>query len=318
MVAFYPRQLAPWPSQSGALTMSWRVISTESICRPCTPTSSAAWMPRDVLRRWNWGSQGASISATWQSTRPVGAWPRETKHGRQSSVVSGGRQWLRFQSYRGSGKSRSTDQGHIRGRLPAHAHIRRHSARAYGFSKHQTKKYTATASLVFSNNQLGQQVAGLPVASSNNQLALQNTNLKLVQLGDMAAKTAGLLGQGLTKERVSEELSVSAQGESNIVNVAATGRTLDVLVAGAALPPNPGELIESHAMEVLLEGVRSAYDLVVIDTPPLTAVTVEDQLGGGAARLDAELLKGGGEMVLDVALAHEQLARDLGVGEGAC
>ena len=27
------------------------------------------------------------------------------------------------------------------------------------------------------------------------------------------------------------------------------GRTLDVLVAGAALPPNPGELIESHAME---------------------------------------------------------------------
>ena len=51
------------------------------------------------------------------------------------------------------------------------------------------------------------------------------------------------------------------------------GRTLDVLVAGAALPPNPGELIESHAMEALLEQVRSTYDLVVIDTPPLTAVS---------------------------------------------
>jgi capsular exopolysaccharide synthesis family protein len=93
---------------------------------------------------------------------------------------------------------------------------------AFGLSNHETKKYTATASLVFNNDQLSQQVAGLPVASSNNQLAQQNTNLKLVQLGDMAAKTAGLLGQGLTKEAVSDALSISAQGESNIVNVAAT------------------------------------------------------------------------------------------------
>jgi len=53
----------------------------------------------------------------------------------------------------------------------------------------------------------------------------------------------------------------------------AKGRTLDVLVAGAVLPPNPGELIESHAMEALLERAKSTYDLVVIDTPPLTAVS---------------------------------------------
>jgi succinoglycan biosynthesis transport protein ExoP len=53
----------------------------------------------------------------------------------------------------------------------------------------------------------------------------------------------------------------------------ATVRTLDVLVAGATLPPNPGELIESRAMETLLERAGSAYDLVVIDTPPLTAVS---------------------------------------------
>ena len=46
-----------------------------------------------------------------------------------------------------------------------------------------------------------------------------------------------------------------------------------MLVAGASLPPNPGELIESRAMETLLERTGSAYDLVVIDTPPLTAVS---------------------------------------------
>jgi len=96
------------------------------------------------------------------------------------------------------------------------------TAAAFLYSVQQTKKYTATASLVFSNNQLSQQVAGLPVASVNNQQAQQNTNLKLVELGDMATRTAQALGHGLTPQQVKDTLSVSAQGESNIVNVAAT------------------------------------------------------------------------------------------------
>ena len=51
------------------------------------------------------------------------------------------------------------------------------------------------------------------------------------------------------------------------------GRSVDVLVSGATLPPNPAELIESHSMEALLQQARTDYDLVVIDTPPLTAVS---------------------------------------------
>jgi capsular exopolysaccharide synthesis family protein len=54
---------------------------------------------------------------------------------------------------------------------------------------------------------------------------------------------------------------------------ATRGRTLDVLAAGAVLPPNPAELLESRAMEAVLEQAKSTYDLVVIDTPPLTAVS---------------------------------------------
>jgi len=94
---------------------------------------------------------------------------------------------------------------------------------AYGFSRHQTNTYTATASLVFNNDQQSQQVAGLQlVGSGETQQALQSTNLKLVQLGDMADKTAALLGRGLTKAAVTADLSVSAQGESNIIDVSAT------------------------------------------------------------------------------------------------
>src|ERR1700677_860967 len=82
------------------------------------------------------------------------------------------------------------------------------AAAAYGFSRHQTKKYTATASLVFNNNQLSQQVAGLQaVSSGGNQQAQQNTNLKLVELGDMAEKTAGLLAASKTATPLAQVLT---------------------------------------------------------------------------------------------------------------
>jgi succinoglycan biosynthesis transport protein ExoP len=91
----------------------------------------------------------------------------------------------------------------------------------YGFSKHQIKMYTATASLVFNNNQLSQEVAGLQAVGNNNQQSQQDTNVKLVQLGDVARKTARSLGNGLTEKKVRSNLSVSPQGDTSVVNVSA-------------------------------------------------------------------------------------------------
>ncbi|HTU77806.1 MAG TPA: polysaccharide biosynthesis tyrosine autokinase [Solirubrobacteraceae bacterium] len=103
---------------------------------------------------------------------------------------------------------------------------------AYGYSKHQTKKYTATASLAFSYNSLSQQIAGLP-ANSGNLLAQEASNLELVKLGDMAAKTASQLGHGLTEEKVASSLSISGEGESSVVDVSATA-TSPTLAAAIA------------------------------------------------------------------------------------
>jgi capsular exopolysaccharide synthesis family protein len=47
---------------------------------------------------------------------------------------------------------------------------------------------------------------------------------------------------------------------------------LKILFAGAT-PPNPVQLIESQAMHDLLLWASKAYELVVIDTPPLTVVS---------------------------------------------
>lgn len=93
---------------------------------------------------------------------------------------------------------------------------------AFLYSKQQRKIYTATASLLFSHAQLGQQVAGLPATGDvNGQQAGQDTNVELVQLGDMAAKTATTLGHGLTSRQIAQALSVSAVGDTNVVRVSA-------------------------------------------------------------------------------------------------
>lgn len=47
---------------------------------------------------------------------------------------------------------------------------------------------------------------------------------------------------------------------------------LDLLTSGT-LPPNPSELLNSHMMETFLENVKQKYDIILLDTPPVIAVT---------------------------------------------
>jgi len=111
---------------------------------------------------------------------------------------------------------------------------------AFGFYEHETKQYTATASLVFSNNSLSQQIAGFSATSSSGSsggslLAQQASDLELVRGGNMAAKTASQLGHGLTEEKVAGSLSIGGQGESSIIDVSATATspTLAAVIANS-------------------------------------------------------------------------------------
>jgi polysaccharide biosynthesis transport protein len=49
-------------------------------------------------------------------------------------------------------------------------------------------------------------------------------------------------------------------------------RTMDVVTAGA-IPPNPGDLLESDRMHQVIEEAISRYDLVIVDTPPTSVVS---------------------------------------------
>jgi exopolysaccharide transport family protein len=67
---------------------------------------------------------------------------------------------------------------------------------------------------------------------------------------------------------------------------------VDVIPSGP-VPPNPSELLQSHHMKNLVEELRSRYERIIIDSPPITAVT------------DAAILASFVDGVVVVIRAHE-------------
>ncbi|WP_209121745.1 CpsD/CapB family tyrosine-protein kinase [Alkalihalobacillus sp. BA299] len=45
------------------------------------------------------------------------------------------------------------------------------------------------------------------------------------------------------------------------------------LLPSGPIPPNPAELLSSRAMSLFLENVKTTFDVVILDSPPLMAVT---------------------------------------------
>ena len=92
---------------------------------------------------------------------------------------------------------------------------------AFAYSKHQTKKYTASAALSFSNDSLNEEIAGLPTSASSSTQQ-QAANLELLRLGNLAAKTATIIGHGQTAQTVAGSLTIEGQPESSIATVSVT------------------------------------------------------------------------------------------------
>lgn len=88
----------------------------------------------------------------------------------------------------------------------------------------------------------------------------------------------------------------------------------DVLTSGT-LPPNPSELLMSGALDRLLEQVSERYDYVLIDTPPVLAVT---DAGLIAAKCDATFLvaRAGKTELGELELAMKRLRQTRAVVSG--
>lgn len=65
---------------------------------------------------------------------------------------------------------------------------------------------------------------------------------------------------------------VSKMGYREVLQQCALAPNMDILTSGD-IPPNPSELLTSARMEALLEELRGAYDYIIMDLPPITAVS---------------------------------------------
>ena len=102
-------------------------------------------------------------------------------------------------------------------------------------------------------------------------------------------------------------LSETLSGESDFdsaVHRAALHENLDFLATGV-YPPNPSELLMSEAFKSLLARVSSQYDLVIIDTPPVLAVT-DPAIVGQYAATNFMLLRAGWHHMREIQTAFRR------------
>lgn len=80
------------------------------------------------------------------------------------------------------------------------------------------------------------------------------------------------------------------------------------LITAGAIPPNPAELLGSNKLSALIKELSIRYDYIIIDTPPIRAVTDAEVL---AAKSDATLLvvRAGRSKAKSIFSAYDELVK---------
>lgn len=125
---------------------------------------------------------------------------------------------------------------------------------AFLWSQHQTKEYSAGASLLFLNTKLDKELTGPGSLAEEGSRGLK-TNVNLAGLGPVADRTAEAIDQpGVTGEMVAGATSVEAQGETNVARVTTT--TTD--------PELAAEIANTYAREYI--AVRKEANQRIVNT----------------------------------------------------
>lgn len=122
---------------------------------------------------------------------------------------------------------------------------------------------------------------GKSTTSVNLSYSLAEAGYKVLLIdGDMRRPTVASMLEIPAEPGLSDILSGNQEFE---VKKGVLNENMSVLVSGH-IPPNPSELIGSNKMGTLLDSVKSEYDYVIVDLPPVLSVSdplaVSKYLGG--------------------------------------
>lgn len=127
------------------------------------------------------------------------------------------------------------------------------------------------------------QSEGKSSTACNTAYVLSESGAKVLLMeADLRRPTLGSK-LGLSKAPGLSNLLVSKTDFHDVIQHCPLTPAVDVLTSGD-VPPNPSELLGSVRMETLLQQLRTEYDYIILDLPPVTvvsdAVAVSKQLDG--------------------------------------
>ena len=125
-----------------------------------------------------------------------------------------------------------------------------------------SKVFVVTSSLPQEGKTTTSENLAITLAQAGQRVALVDGDLRRPKIADNLRLESAV---GLTTVLVGHLSLDNAIQNSSIEN-------LWVLTSGAT-PPNPSELLQSHAMTDVLTRLRKTFDVIVIDAPPLLPVT---------------------------------------------
>ncbi len=107
------------------------------------------------------------------------------------------------------------------------------------------------------------------------------TTLNLACVLAMAGKKTVIVGADLRRPKLFDDLALSndvglSQYLSGMAELNAVIQQTKIdnlfLIAGGPMPPNPSELLLRPSMDKLITDLRSTFDFIIVDTPPLSYV----------------------------------------------